>query len=380
MLTTQLITTVDELASLKTDWNELAAGEPMRSWTWLATWWKHYGPAQGDEDETSSRELRVIALYDETVAEPTHLIGIAPWYLDRSIVKGNVLRPLGGGEVCTDHLSLICLQTDVERVATAIAEYLADENEDWDCLELSAVDVGDPAIDQLIEHLEARECLVSCRVTGNTWVVDLPNSWEEYEQSLSQNNRRSIRRVQKKVIASGRTERHVVTCADDFEPVWNVFVDLHQRRRQSLGEPGCFASQVFHDFHHEIAQELLTAGQLRMSWIDVDGSPAVAEYQYVGPNTNYSYQSGMDPDRLEVSPGHVGNFYAIQRAIEEGRQYFDFLRGDEPYKTFWRADPRPICDCFVYPNRRLARLRGRLRNAATTLKSWVREGVELVSN
>lgn len=380
MLTTQLISTSDELASLETQWNDLAAGEPMRSWTWLATWWKHYGTESTGDDEPCTRELRVIAVYDETIAEPKYLLGIAPWYLERSIVKGNILRPLGSGKVCTDHLSLICLPTNVERVAEAVAEYLAEQNEDWDCLELPAVDVADPAIEQLIEQLETRECLVSRRVTGNTWLVDLPGSWDEYEQSLTPNNRRSIRRLQKKVIDSGRTERHIVTCADDFEPVWNVFVDLHQRRRLSLGEPGCFASQLFHDYHHEVGQKLLASGQLRMSWVDVDGLPAVAEYQYVGPTTNYSYQSGVDPDRMDVSPGHIGNFFAIQRAIEEGRKYFDFLRGDEFYKTFWRAQPLPICDCLFYPNRRLARLRGRLRNAATTLKDWVKEGVELVTN
>ena len=93
---------------------------------------------------------------------------------------------------------------------------------------------------------------------------------------------------------------------------------------------------MFHDFHHEIAQRLLATGQLRMSWVDVDGCTVVAEYQYVGPTTNYSYQSGVDPDRLDVSPGHIGNFYAIGRELTRGRRYFDFLRGDEPYKTFSR--------------------------------------------
>jgi CelD/BcsL family acetyltransferase involved in cellulose biosynthesis len=379
MLTTQLITSDEQLAALKTPWNKLAAGEPMHSWTWLANWWKHYGSAAGDDDAGPS-DLRVVAVYDETAADPKHLIGVAPWYLEHSLVKGNVLLPLGSGEVCTDHLSLICRPEDAETVATAVAEHLTEDCDDWDCLELPAVDVGDAAIEHLVERLESRECLVASRVTGNTWQAVLPDAWDTYEQSLTANNRRSIRRLQKKVIATSRTERHVVTCGEDFEPIWKVFVDLHQRRRKSLGEPGCFASKVFHDFHHEVAQELLATGQLRMSWVDIDGSPAVAEYQYVGPTTNYSYQSGVDPDRMDLSPGHVGNFFAIQRAISEGCCSFDFLRGDEFYKTFWNAKPKPICDWCVFSNRRLARLRGRLRNAATTLKDWVREGVELVTN
>ena len=199
-----------------------------RSWTWLATWWKHYGAA-ASEDEPGSHELHVIAVYDETVADSKHLSGSHRGTLiDRS--SRETIAPLGSGEVCTDHL-VAYLPADrrgSRSGGSRVAEYLAEENEDWDCLELQAVDVADPTIEQLIEQLETRECLISRRVTGNTWLVDLPSSWAEYEQSLTPNNRRSIRRMQKKVITSGRTERHVVTCADDFEPVWNVFVDLHR--------------------------------------------------------------------------------------------------------------------------------------------------------
>jgi CelD/BcsL family acetyltransferase involved in cellulose biosynthesis len=380
MLTTRIITTDDELAALKTRWNELADGEPMRSWNWLATWWKYYGPTNGGGDRLTGRELRVVAVFDDAEHQSGQLIGIAPWYLDRTIVKGNVLRPLGSGEVCTDHLSLVCSPADATRVAAAVAEYLTVEDDEWDRLELPAVDVGDNAVDQLADELEGRECLVTRYPAGNTWIVDLPTSWDDYVKSLSQNNRRQVRRVHKRLIESGRSERHIATCADDFEPVWQVFVRLHQLRRKSLNEPGCFASRAFHDFHHEIALQLLAAGQLRMSWVDVDGSPIATEYQFVGRKTNYSYQSGIDPDRMNISPGHLANSFAVRRAIEEGRAHFDFLRGDEPYKAFWRATPRPTFDCVMVPNRRLAKLRGRLTHAATTLKDWVKDGVELATN
>jgi hypothetical protein len=351
----------------------------MRSWTWLATWWKHYGLSIGG-DALSGRELHLIAVFDDTFAANDHLIGIAPWYLDRTIVKGNVLRPLGSGEVCTDHLSLICQPADTTRVAAAVAEYLTAESEEWDRLELSAVDVGDFGVDQLVEALEARDCFTNRYPAGNTWIVDLPNTWDVYLPQLSRNSRRQLRRVQDRLVDSCRAERHVATCAEDFQPVWDVFVDLHQRRRKSLGDPGCFASRPFRNFHHEVAQELLKSGQLRMSWIDVDGAPIVAEYQFVGRQTNYSYQSGLDPDRLSDSPGHLGNLFAFRRAIDEGCKHFDFLRGDEPYKTFWNAEARPLFDCVVIANRQLAKLRGRLTHAATALKRWVKDGVELVAN
>jgi hypothetical protein len=53
----------------------------------------------------------------------------------------------------------------------------------------------------------------------------------------------------------------------------------------------------------------------------------------------------------------------------------DFLRGDEPYKAHWRAEPRATYDYRVVPNRRLARLRGRVLSLTDTVTGWMRSGV-----
>ena len=74
-------------------------------------------------DSARDRQLNVLAVYDIVECETSgaegtrKLIGVAPWYLDFNPIKGNVLRWLGSGEVCTDHLSLICRPEDAERVA-----------------------------------------------------------------------------------------------------------------------------------------------------------------------------------------------------------------------------------------------------------------------
>jgi len=49
-----------------------------------------------------------------------------------------VLRPLGSGEVCTDHLTLVSAPENTAGVASAVAAYLTNDDE-WDRLELPAV-------------------------------------------------------------------------------------------------------------------------------------------------------------------------------------------------------------------------------------------------
>jgi CelD/BcsL family acetyltransferase involved in cellulose biosynthesis len=379
-MTVEIITNWPQLAALKTAWNELAGGMPFCSWDWLATWWRHYGSApQGaadsSEQSNSGRQLYVLAVYGDPLGGcgGRELLGIAPWHLDRTVVKGNVVRWLGSGEVCTDHLSLVCRPEHRDRVVELVAETLTATCDDWDRLELSAVDADDDAIASLAGALEARDCLVSRQPADACWAVELPLSWDEYLATISKSHRKQLRQLERRVLETDRAVWHRVTSFGELEAAWPVLVELHQRRRRSLNEPGCFASQTFHDFHREVAARLLDRGQLRASWLELDGTPAAAEYHLADSAATYAYQGGVDPDRLDDEPGRLSSIRCLQLAIEEGHQRFDFLRGDEPYKAHWRATPRQTFDYRVVSNRRGAKLRGRVLNLTSAVADWVRQ-------
>jgi hypothetical protein len=368
MFTTHLITARADLAALEMPWNILAAGEPMRSWNWLATWWKYYGSAD-------NRELHVLAVYDEDENGKGPLVGIAPWYVEHTPLHGNVLRQLGDGKVCTDHLSILCHPKCIASVVTTIADYLIANDDNWDRMEFEAIDEGDDAMTLLVSELEARNALVSCQQSCNCWVIDLPETWGDYLEMVSHSHRRQLIKWQKDYVESGRSRLHLVTSPAELEEAWGVFVDLHTSRRQSLGDEGCFASEAFNEFHRDVAGQLLDHGQLRMSWIELDGKPFTAEYHFFSPETVYTYQSGADATRLKDAPGRLAWLTTIQRAIADGFPHLDFLRGDEPYKAHFRAQARPAFDYHVFPNRGLARLRGHMLLAAGAVKHWVKQNV-----
>jgi CelD/BcsL family acetyltransferase involved in cellulose biosynthesis len=220
MLTTQRITSSAELAALEDPWNALADGEPLRSWDWLATWWKHYG-------KVGNRSLNVFAAYNGK-----QLVGVAPWYVEQSRTRGRSIRFLGDGHVCTDHLSLICSAMDAERVASAIADTLAASN-DWDRIELEAVDENDAAIGRLMTHLEQHDCLVSRQFASNCWILDVPETWEAYLKIISQSHKRQLKKCQRELVDTGRATLHIAKSPDELDKAWEVLVDLHQRRAVS---------------------------------------------------------------------------------------------------------------------------------------------------
>ena len=58
---------------------------------------------------------------------------------------------------------------------------------------------------------------------------------------------------------------------------YRIVTDLHQRRRRSLGQPGCFAAPRFAGFHAEVSRRFHELGMLRLAWTEMEGRPVAAQ-------------------------------------------------------------------------------------------------------
>ena len=67
-----------------------------------------------------------------------------------------------------------------------------------------------------------------------------------------------------------------------------------------------------------------------------------AEYGFVGDDTIYYYQGGFEPELADESPGWLSLAASLRLAIDQGYRSYDFLRGDESYKSSWRTVARPL--------------------------------------
>jgi Acetyltransferase (GNAT) domain len=389
-----LLNSFDELEPYADAWDRLAGEVPFRSWTWLSHWWQCYGPTADCPDFREAKmglsplrksirrsnptsQLAVLAVFDEADA----LVGLAPWYLDSSVASGRVLRMLGTGKVCSDYLSLLCQPGMEESVIESVAEFLLDgpadyphDGLDWDLILLDGVDCEDYAVNRLAEHLSGHGCTVHRRRGLSCWRLALPAAWEEYLQSLSRSYRRQIRRLEDDYFKTGRAVLHGIERVDDLPWAIDLLIDMHQRRRQSLGDSGSFASPRFTAFIRGVLPDLMRQGRLQFHWLQLDGRTVALEYHLTGAGVLYAYQAGVEPGAMEFQPGKLLNLATIRRAIEQGYRAFDFLRGDEPYKAHFRAAPRPSLELRIVPKKASARLRHNLWLAGSRVKKWVKMG------
>jgi CelD/BcsL family acetyltransferase involved in cellulose biosynthesis len=371
-------------------WNELARKVPFRRWDWLEAWWRNYS-ADADGTPTGRHDLYVLAVQDDQ----NNLIGIAPWYRLCTRSGSRVIRFLGDGEVCSDYLSVLCRDEHSIAVTKELANWLKDANERhgsanhadqtgeddrWDRLDFVGVDAGDAVFNCLLAQLREVGNLVHFCPAMNTWRLELPPTWDEFLSRLSKQHRNRLRRADRTYFQTGQVQVKRVDSADDWSEFFEILLDLHGRRWNNKGLPGAFASPRFTAFHREISANWSASGLATLAWLEMDGKPLAVEYRLHGDGVMYAYQSGMDTERLDVRPGELANMWAIRNALEQGQHHYDFLRGDEEYKSRWRAQPRPMLAVRVVPPFRSARLRHSAWVAGQNVKQWLKRSAKLAKN
>ena len=290
-----------------------------------------------------------------TVHDAQQCVGIAPFFIDRSLTYGRVVQFLGSGEVASDQLSILSLPERCQEVGAAVANWFAAQYGqcksaygDCDCLghsidllQLDGVDGSCPTFEAFTIQLEHFHFAIHDQSTVHTWRIDLPPSMDAYLAMLSKPSRRKVREALKRFATAtfsvdlGESER-------SFNENWSKLTNLHQRRRQSLGECGCFTSTAFSQFLREVARQFHQMGRLDLACISSPSGPIAAEICFRDCKSSFAYQIGIEPDALVHNPGWLVNTASIQHAIDLGLSSFDLCRGDSEYKRHLGASPK-IC-------------------------------------
>ena len=366
---------LDQLAPLADSWNRLAQDVPFRSWDWAEAWWRNFHDAL----TTGKRSAQLFCLAVDD--DDQQLRGIAPWYLDETPTGGRTIRFMAGdpGEtVCPEYLGLVCDPDHTGEVVDAISNWLDQAqrsrggDDRWDILQLGPVDDSDQPTRMLVERLSQLGCAVHERERMSCWRLKLPETWDDYLGSLSKSHRKNMRQLVRRNFDTGQAIWHPVVDDASLEQGLEILQQLHQRRWESLGEPGCFASPRFCAFLHQVSNRLLKRDALRMGWVELDGRPIAIDFAMAGSEVTFVYQGGVDPDALDAEPGRLCAIGMLQTALAEGRGGMDFLRGDLPYKAHLRAQPRRTVEFRVAAKRIPARLRHRLWVTGETAKQFAR--------
>jgi CelD/BcsL family acetyltransferase involved in cellulose biosynthesis len=336
ILHTQVYADSNGFDALAPEWNELLRDSPadtvFLTHQWQSTWWHHLG------DGTPT----LIAVREED----GRLVGLAPLYRSLTNEGQWELNTVGCVDV-SDYLDLIPRRGHGEAVYSALLDLLLASSAGlaWDVLKLCNVPAGSPTLTHLAPLAAARDLAVTDRIQEVCPIVTLDGDWDVYLASLDGKERRELRRKLRKANPHVGVDWTLVGPEHDLPAEVDRFLHLMALSHPDKAE---FLHENHRAFMHAVACFAAAEGWLELTFLTVQGEPAATMFNLVYNNRTLLYNSGLDPQRFRhLSPGIVLTAFLIQHSIAAGREAFDFLRGDEPYKYQLGGVDHPIYQLVI---------------------------------
>jgi len=357
-----------EFAALAPEWNRLheqaAAASVFNSWIWQYHWWQVYGGAQ---------PLRMLVALERGA-----MVGILPVYIHTQRALGarvRLLRFVGtGGDTGPDDLGPVLAPGREASAAAALANALLRVAQ-TDVYLFSDIDPDSLFAEALGAAAGAAGLAVLTGPAQRISFIRLPATWDAFLKALPSKRRSGIRGARAKLLATHPDARFFVWHDPArLDHAVDRLAALHRKRWQAARASHSFASAQYMDFHRGLMHSLMRRGWLRLYCLEIGGELRAITYCYRLRNRVFCMQAGFDPEFAGVAPGAVLLGYAIEHAIAEGNEVFDFLRGEHMYKgqlangtreARYAAAFRPNARALAYRLRRVhlpawkARLYGR---------------------
>jgi CelD/BcsL family acetyltransferase involved in cellulose biosynthesis len=93
-----------------------------------------------------------------------------------------------------------------------------------------------------------------------------------------------------------------------------------------------FLNESREQFFRTICHKMSQTGRIRLFFLEFSSRRVASAMCFDYRSSRLLYNSGLDPKYREYSVGIALTGLCIKDAIENDIDYFDFLRGDEPYK------------------------------------------------
>jgi len=296
-------------------WRRDPRATPFQSPAWLEAWWTHLGGG----------ERRDVAIRNEAGG----LVAALPMFVWQD---GNARRlcPVGAGhsDYCDALVDPAAEAETVERLWVAMTEVAAD------CDELLLPDLhpGSPLLAAPPPGWRAED------EPGEICpVVRLPGQGPLLA-ALSKSRRRKV------VHDLHRAERlggvvAALAAPEELEEALDALFALHADRWRREGEPGVLADPRVRAFLRAAAGALAAAGLLRFALVRHEGRILAALLGFTDGRRFHSYINGVDMSIPGQSFGTLAFARLIDAATDEHATEFHFLRGEEPYKYAWGAEP-----------------------------------------
>src|SRR5579859_611416 len=356
----------NELEAIRPAWESILQGSGVltifSTLEWLGAWWKAFAKDKELETPVFSNAdgeiVAIVPLYSDCVQTTR------PFRVRR-------LRLVGDGSEDSDNLDLIVRGGYETPFTQAFLSWL-ESNPHWSICELNTLPLDSTSLPPLISELQGRRWTLR-RLERPRSRIALPATWESYlNQTLSKKEKTKIGYYTNRLMKRFRVS--IVKC-DQVQALpasLAILFGLHQKRWQSKGKPGAFASAPRCELYYEMGASFVERGWLEFWILQLEGKAVAAQYGFRYRHVVYSLQEGFDPEYSSDRVGYVLRAHVLKTLIGQGVRYYDFLGEEDPSKNRWGAEVGSYADIhFARPQTRGA-MHLRMDQTTRALRSWFR--------
>ncbi len=350
-LRVEIIDDVDGFDRLREQWQGLHARTVPRnvfsSYAWSRTWWRNFG---------EERRLFLLAVRDRE-----RLLALAPLELSRENfgpVSVRALQIVGTAGVPSRGMGLadradFLVEPGRSDALDQLVRSIVEEQA-WDVLLLRGLPEASPTLGALEATLSSERVILRRRRRSNSFVLELPASWDAFLASKSAKWRKTHRAQANRAERAGRVEyeRHFPCSSEELERAWEHVVAINLSSWKADRGTGLLQLDVLREFFRELTAAAAEEGLLDLTLARLDGEPFAYELYLSTNDTAGAYDGAYRRDTAHLSPGILITGFLIRDSIERGMQAFDFMRGDEPYKQRWGGEERHEVQLAAYRSRR----------------------------
>jgi CelD/BcsL family acetyltransferase involved in cellulose biosynthesis len=309
------------------EWRGLLRLDPNRhvfaTPEWNRLWWEEFGAGKD-----------LLAL---TVRRGSEVAGIVPLY--RKNEGGRQILRFVGGIDLTDYLGPICSRDDRREVADTLVDWLRDTDVEWDEFDAHNMLVPFGFAEFLVETADRHGLDFVLSQEETSALLPLASDWDQYLDGLESKDRHELRRKMRRFDREFPDARVRVATDQTLDSDLQTFVDMH---RGAEGHKGHFMRPDISTFFERVARLFQERGWLRLDLLEIGDHAVASTFSFELDNTFYLYNSAYEPEAGRLSPGLVLVAHLVQRSIQEGLHWFDFLRGPERYKYQLGAQALPL--------------------------------------
>lgn len=183
-----------------------------------------------------------------------------------------------------------------------------------------------------------------------TSFLQMPESFEAFEASMSKSRRKTIRRKQNMMMSAGGYDLRVFSpTEDEVAPILERFATIENAGWKGRAGTSLKGDPTMARFVMQVAQSFARTGNAVASFLTIGGKDAAGRIILQHGRSWCGIKIGFDEEFARFSPGIVQMHETLRAAHSRGIRSYRFLGVSEDWQNYWPHERRGDYRLAAYP-------------------------------